>query len=395
MISLLILVILLVLFGSWCWPILAGILGMSIASDKPEALQRIRELMTTHDITPAEVESAFLAPASTAAVNTQRDKGSIVKSLFIYLGSIFVFSGVGTYVGLFWNSMGSAMRILVTLGVGYILFIVLVSALYEKKFPKLVVPLTLASVFFMVGGWFVFIHEMFPQGDNWRAATLFVFGMMTLHFGVLFGKYQRPIFAFIALFFVYGFMHVGLDMLGVSITYIAIILGASLLLVSGALEKSPQRMLVQPALLVGASWLNAGLFDLIATSTAANWAGLIVGISVMLAAYGLHKQTRYPILIGLGYFVGSILFYSGLFDLVAGSSIELIYLAVSAAMLYLSVILQSRALLLVTALAMLSYIGYFTVKHFSDSLGWPITLVLMGIAFLAIGSIAIKLKKQI
>ena len=44
---------------------------------------------------------------------------------------------------------------------------------------------------------------------------------------------------------------------------------------------------------------------------------------------------------------------------------------------------------------MLSYIGYFSAKHFVDSLGWPVTLVLMGIAFLGIGTIAIKSKERI
>ncbi len=90
----------------------------------------------------------------------------------------------------------------------------------------------------MTGGWFVLIHEVFPHGDNWRAATLFVFAMMTLHQGVLFGKYRHTVLAFTALFFVYGFMHVGLDMLGIPTTYIAITLGASLFLVGVALEKT-------------------------------------------------------------------------------------------------------------------------------------------------------------
>jgi hypothetical protein len=44
---------------------------------------------------------------------------------------------------------------------------------------------------------------------------------------------------------------------------------------------------------------------------------------------------------------------------------------------------------------MLGFIGYFTAKHFANSLGWPITLVLMGVAFLAVGTIAIRVKRQI
>jgi len=391
----LILILLLIGGGLWGWPLVAGALGLSSVTDKPAALRHIKQLMTTYDITPDEVETAFRASASGGSEMPQRSKGDIAKTLFIYLGSIFILAGIGTYVGMFWDSMSGAMRVFVTLGVGYILLIVLISALHENKYPRLILPLTLVCAFFMVGGWFVLIEEMFPGSKNWRAATLFVFATMVLQFGVLFGKYRRTVFAFAALFFVYGFMQVGLDMLGMSMVYSSIILGASLLLVGVALEKTPQRILAEPALLISVCWLNVGLFDLIASSVAVNWATLIVGVCVMLTAYGLHRADRYPRLIGLGYLIGSVMLYSGLFDLLQHTPIEIIYLAVTASILYICVVLQSRALLLTTVLAMLSYIGYFSAKHFADSLGWPVTLVLMGVAFLGIGTLAIKLKRQI
>jgi hypothetical protein len=64
-------------------------------------------------------------------------------------------------------------------------------------------------------------------------------------------------------------------------------------------------------------------------------------------------------------------------------------------MLYACVVLQSRALLLTTVIAMLSFIGYYTAQHFVDSLGWPVTLVLMGVAFIGVSTLAIKVKRQI
>ena len=396
MISLLILFIILLLIGAgvWGWPLLAGALGLASVTDKPGAIKYITQLMKTYDITPAEVESAFLTPSSEGSAAT-RSKGDIAKTLFIYLGAIFILAGIGTYTSMFWNSMGSVMRIIITLGVGYVLFVVLASALYENKFPKLILPLTLASVFMMTSGWFVLIHEFFPRGDNWRAAVLFVFGVMALHQVALFSKYQRTVLAFTALFFAYGFLDVGLDLLGIPVSYIAIILGASLFLVGTALEKTSHRILVEPALLIGICWMNFGLFDRIATFTSANWASLLTGLCLIFAAYGMYKAERYPRLIALGYFIGSIMAYAGLFDLVQNTSVELIYLAVTATFLYACVLLQSRALLLTTVIAMLAFIGYFSEKHFANSLGWPVTLVLMGIAFLSIGAIAIRIKQRI
>lgn len=398
MIWLLLLIVIFVLIGgAWWggWPLLAGILGASSVTDKASALESIAQLMRNYNITPAEVEAAFRLPAASRPESARRSRGDIAKTLFIYLGAIFILAGISTYIGTFWVSMGSVMRVLVTLGVGYILLIVLLSALYENKYPKLILPLTLASVFIMTGGWFVLIHEVFPHGENWRAAVLFVFGVMALHQGALFGKYLLTVLAFTALFFVYGFMQVGLDLLNVPFAYIAIVLGASLFLVATALEDTDHRVLAAPALLIAICWLNGGLFDRIAMSTSANWASLLTGVCVISAAYGLQKTGRYSGLAGLGYFVGSIMAYSGLFDLVHNTSVELVYLAITASMLYACVVLQSRALLFTTVIAMLGFIGFYTAKHFANSLGWTVTLVLMGVAFLGVGTIAIRVRRHI
>lgn len=398
MIWLLLLIVIFVLIGgAWWggWPLLAGILGASGVTDKTSALESIAQLMRNYNITPAEVEAAFRLPAASRPEPARRSRGDIAKTLFIYLGAIFILAGISTYIGTFWVSMGSVMRVLVTLGVGYILLIVLLSALYENKYPKLILPLALASVFVMTGGWFVLIHEVFPHGENWRAAVLFVFGVMALQQGALFGKYRLTVLAFTALFFVYGFMQVGLDLLDVPFAYIAIVLGASLFLVATALEDTTHRVLAAPALLIGICWMNGGLFDRIAMSTSAIWASLLTGVCIISAAYGLHKAGRYSGLAGLGYFVGSIMAYSGLFDLVHNTSFELVYLAITASMLYACVVLQSRALLFTTVIAMLGFIGFYTAKHFANSLGWPVTLVLMGVAFLGVGTIAIRVRRHI
>ena len=216
MISLLVLVLILLLIGGgiWGWPLVAATLGLSSITDKAGALKHIKQLMNTYDILPAEVEAAFHAPATAEDSSGRRSKGDIARTLFTYLGAIFILAGVGTYIGTFWDTMGSTMRVLVTLGTGYVLLIVLIAALHEQRYPRLVLPLTLASSFMMTGGWYVLLDELYPASSNWRAATLFVFGVMALHQGALFGKYRRTVLAFTSLFFVYGFMHVGLDLLG-------------------------------------------------------------------------------------------------------------------------------------------------------------------------------------
>ena len=392
----LLLVLLFVIGGGWWgWPLVAALFGVKQVTDKPGALARITELMRTYDISPDDVATAYRDPAPAHAAPVKRSGGEIAKTLFTYLGAIFILAGISTYIGMFWNRMGSVMRIVVTLGVGYTLLIVLVSALHEKKFPKLILPLALATVIMLTSGWFVFIHEVFPHGDNWRLAALAVFGLMALHQGVLFHKYELTVLAFTALLFVYAFLQVGLDMLDVPPGFSAMILGASLLLVATALEQSSHRSLSEFAFLIALCWFNAGVFDRVAIAAATNWAALVAGCSVMSAAHGLKMGGRQSRLAGLGTLIGSAMAYSGLFDLVHKTPVELLFFAVTASMLYACVLVQSRALLLTTVIAMLSYIGYFTAQHFVDSLGWPISLVLMGVAFLGVSALAMRVKRQL
>lgn len=395
--GILILIVLVVLIGGgmWIWPFLAGALGLSSVTDKSGALRHIRQLMVTYEISPNEVETTYLAPNAIDAASAQRSKSDIAKTLFVYLGAIFILAGIGTYVGMFWSSMGSAMRIFVSLGIGYILLLILISALHENRYPRAVGPLTFAMVFMMVSGWLIFVDEVLPSSIDWRNVVLFVCGTMAVHLGVLFAKYRRMLFAVLGLFFVYGFMQVGLDILGMAYAHIAIVLGASLFLVGTALEKTPRPVLAEVALLIGSFWLNGGLFDVIASASAPNWASLIIGISLVITAYGLHTADKYPRLIGLGYLIGSAMLYAGLFDLVQGTPIEILFLGVTAGILYACVVLQSKAMLLTTVLAMLSFIGYFSAKHFVDSLGWPLTLVVTGVIFLGVGMIAIRVKRAI
>lgn len=393
---LLLLIVLVVLAGGWWgWPLAAALFGSRAIHDKTSALGKIAELMRAHDISPAEVAAVYRDPTLISTAAPKRSSGEIARTLFIYLGAIFILAGIGTYIGMFWNRMGGVMRVVVTLGIGYALLIVLVSALHERKFPKLILPLTLATATTLTSGWFVFIHEMFPRGDNWRLAALGVFGLMAVHQALLFHKYALTVLAFTALFFVYAFLQVGLDMLDVPFGFAAILLGASLFLVACELEKSPQRALAELAFLVALAWLNAGLFDRIALIASADWAALLTGTCVISAAYGLQQSGRQTRLAGLGYLFGSLMAYSGLFDLVGKTRFELLFFAVTAAMLYACVILQSRALLLTTVLAMLSFIGYFTARHFVDSLGWPVSLVLMGVAFIGVGTLAMRLKRRL
>jgi hypothetical protein len=50
--------------------------------------------------------------------------------------------------------------------------------------------------------------------------------------------------------------------------------------------------------------------------------------------------------------------------------------------------------LIVGTLSMLSYIGYYTAEHFANTVGWPIALVIVGIALIGVSSLAVRLNNK-
>jgi hypothetical protein len=114
----------------------------------------------------------------------------------------------------------------------------------------------------------------------------------------------------------------------------------------------------------------------------------------MMALAFRYQDTPHAKLSGIGYFLGACGFYAGLFDMLQDSPLEILYFAITIAMMYVTTLLHSAALLTVTTLAMLGYIGYFTTKHFLDSTGWPIVLMLLGGLFFVISRVAWKIKRK-
>lgn len=362
-------------------------------NNRISVIEDIASSMREHHITLQEIESV-LANADIPLEPVKESQHDIMKKLFSYLGGVFIFAGITAYIYLFWDSMGSAMRIFVTLGVGIMLQTTLLVALKEQKFPKLILPLIIAAIVIQTTGWFVAIHELFPQGGNVRKAASIVFFIMMVQQFMIFRYYSLTSILLSGMIFIYGFLEVSLELMGMKPEYIAMILGPSLFFIANGLEKTSYNKLSQLGFLVGAIWFNAGLFDLIADYTDPNWAGIIVGISGFVTAYGLSKTHSYPRLVELGYLLGSIIFFAGLFEIMKHKPFELLYLVVTSSVLYLCTILKSRVLLLTSVIAMLSFIGYYTTEYFVGSIGWPIALILMGVAFFGVSTLALKIKRS-
>lgn len=306
-------------------------------TSKPEALTQIVALAREHGISVTEITQALPAVSE-----KPKSTGNTLARVFSYLGGTFILAGVAAYIGMFWDSMGSLAHVLVTFGTGFCCYIMAVVAMRDDhRFHKMVTPLFLLAAFMQPGGLFVAIHEWFDNGGDPRYAGLAVFSIMAVQQFFTFRALRHPVLLFFSVLF-----------------------GAA---------------------------LAATIMDLLEIPN--ELTGLCIGFSLLCVAYNIGKTTFHRTA-GLWYFIGSVAFLVNLFDVLEGTPLELLFLATSCFFVYVSVWAQSVVLLVVGILSMLSYIGYFTAEHFVNSIGWPISLILLGIIFFAISTGGMKIKRK-
>ena len=305
-------------------------------SQKEEALQDIVTLIMHNKITLDEISAAISMPAAIA----KKPSSGMLSKLLGYIGGIFVFAGIGVFISMYWGDFGSAARVIVTLGVGLVAFFMAITCLHDNKYERAATPLFLMASFLQPTGILVMLQE-YSSGGNYRHGILFMASYMLIQQGATFWAKGRTVLAFSAILF--GTIFFGY------------------------------------------------LFDLWDFNE--KLIGMIIGSSLLCIAYALNRSKHLAIA-PFWYFVGSALLLWSVFDAVKNTPFELLYLGLSALIIFLSTYARSRTLLLVGTLAMLAYIGYFTAKHFANTVGWPIALVIIGIALIAMSSLAIRLNNK-
>ncbi len=303
---------------------------------KEDALQDIVALVKHNQITLDEIAQALQAAKDTA----DKPPASVLSKLFGYIGGIFVFAGIAVFIAMYWDDFGSAARVIVTLGTGLIAFVMGLVCLTDKKYERAATPLFLMSSLLQPTGILVMLREYASGGDA-RHGLLFMAAYMLIQQGCTFWAKGRTVLAFSATLFGCIFF--------------------------------------------------ANLFDLLDIDE--KLIGIVIGTSLLLIAYALN-QSKYSAIAAFWYFIGAVLQLWSVFEVVKNSALEPFYLGVCAFLIFISTSVRSRTLLLVGTLAMLFYIGYYTAKHFANTVGWPIALVMIGVALIALSSLAVKLNNK-
>ncbi len=307
-------------------------------SDKEKALGKIVDLAEKNSLTIDDIAAYFVRHAA----GTPQGANSIVMKLLTYVGGLFIFAGISAFVALIWDDLNSAARVIITLGPGLIALIMGLAALKDERYIKAATPLFLIAAFLEPAGLFVFLSEYF-DGDDAALATMVVFAPLAAQMGLLFYAKKQTSMLFFTVIYAFAFLGAAMEKLDVDGDLVATVLGLSGLLISHAINKTPHRAFVPFTYFIAAFCMAGGAFALL--------------------------ESAFPF--------------------------DFLLIGVAAAMIYASVIAQSRSFLVASVIVMLGYLGYYTGEYFADVTGWPIALIVMGMVMLGISSYAVKLGQKI
>jgi hypothetical protein len=190
---------------------------------------------------------------------------------------VFVLAGIALFIGLQWDQFGSAVRVVVTLGVGFPIYLFALATMSDKRFSSVTTPTLLIAALLQPTGIVVMLNE-YSRGGDPEHGLLFMCVVMFVQQFLTFLAKRRTVLLFTSLFFgAAGFGTLG-----------------------GILDVD---------------------FEIIA---------LALGIGLTLVSYTIDR-TEHRVITPFWYFAGSVLFLYCAFDVLEGSAIEIIYFGVAAA----------------------------------------------------------------
>lgn len=95
------------------------------------------------------------------------------------------------------------------------------------------------------------------------------------------------------------------------------------------------------------------------------------------------------------YFISGLVLLASYWKLFEGTALDLTYLGLNAFLVYLSITVASHTLLFVSVLGLFFYMGYFANEYFADVIGWPLSLIVLGIVMMGLSAYAVKLGRTI
>lgn len=326
--------------------------------NKEEIFRELSVKISVGEISADEVLSRFGGNAG--ANNTEVEKKnessqfSVVKMLYV-LGAVIVVIGILFFVGQIWDDMGSSSRIAITLGLG-LLFTVGGSILTKQETgSRSLNNDAIGSVFYAIGGMLIPGGAMVALSEF--SVEVVSLWPVTLTFGAIFLFYLLLNYA----------------QKNAILTFFTIANGTAF------------TYLLVESIVDGPSYMHEDLYAYLT---------MVVGISYLLLAQSF-KDGWNKKLVSVLYFFGSAGILAGAFSQVFDSIIwRAMYFFLVMGGVFLSTHLRSRAILTVSTIFLIAHLVYITSEYFADSLGWPITLIFLGLVFIGLGYASININKK-
>jgi len=318
--------------------------------DKQTTIESVTALAAAGDLSEVELMGAFREGAGGEIA----ERNIRYSSLLYFIGGGVVLMGIVALIAQIWDDVGSVMHVVVTLGPGIAAFTVGV-LLSRRQWLGAAGP-----AFFLIAA------LVLPVG---MAVTLDEAGLQVDHL-----EWQSLI----------------------SLVLAGAFLSAYLLFRSNSLLVYTIGFATW-AFFAITGWI-AGPNPVFGEVEFFEYRALAVGLTYLALAYAFANTSRRAlsdILYGLGTlaFLGSALALGG-WRPSQNVFWELVFPGLVFAVLYASVHLKNKALLGLGSIFLASYLVKITSEYFSDSLGWPLALVISGLLLMGVGYFTLRLKRR-
>lgn len=323
-------------------------------TEKEESLRKIKELLDSGKMTPEDLAAFTPSTVPVIPLNTEpsaeaptESRSKTLGAALYIVGAVIVCTGVAALIGQSWEVLNTFTRILFTFGLG-VLF--LGCGAYLKRTHKaedMLAETTLAigSVALVLGSG-VIVHEAgLPLEEPGTVAILAL--LLTALNATLYMLLRSPIIAFTGLTTAVVFFH-----------------GLSEAILPDTLED-----VFAYTMIFNGIWLIV--------------AGIFMARRTVLGA--IAGMTRgFGAVFVLGAAMMEMVFNNFLSGEETFSLWQLIYPIFLGLIIYTSITVRSRGLLLISSIFLTLYILYISAQYFTDILGWPFTLMVTGAAMIGI-----------
>jgi hypothetical protein len=414
-----------------------------ISAAQTDALNNIITLMRSVGLKPADIAKAYKRSESLDESQSPA-RSELFLKLFSYIGGALIFAGLGVFISMQWDSLSSFPRVLITLGSGFVAFVMGVIFSNDPRYSKAALPAFIFAFLLQPTGLFVLLNEYF-DGDNVALGSMIVFGPLALQQFLTFYKFRTPALAVFALLYFIGFAGAFTEFNDINRGLASLLMGTFLFFITTAMQDREGQKeftwifyIISVLLFFGGLYYFIGrtVFDpiglsfsiallLFATlrdsrtlyvlaclmvacyfvggpgggwrawdSSHAELTALFTGLSLCMTGLWLRKTENisfFPLWI----FLGAGFSFAGLYNFLEGMRIEYLFFMAPAIGIYAALALRTRALLAVSVICLVAFIADYSATHFANTIGWPILLILLGALTLGSGFLFARLSKQI